>query len=96
MFVATERLTQEKRTASCEMIPDTRNVDRTWTPKEDSQLREFADSGKRLSWMVLKHKRPISAIKERLTILKISVNRSAEQRKPAHLNRRGLKVKFTM
>jgi len=78
----------EKQTASCEMIPDTRNVNRTWTPKEDSQLREFAVSGKSLSWMVLKHKRPISAIKERLTILKISVNRSAEQRKPAHLNRR--------
>jgi hypothetical protein len=69
------------------MIPDTRNVNRTWTSKEDSQLREFAESGKSLSWMVLKHKRPISAIKERLTILKISVNRSAEQGKPARLNR---------
>jgi len=37
--------------------------------------------------MVLKQKRPISAIRNRLTILKISVNRSAEQRKPAGLIR---------
>jgi hypothetical protein len=81
-----ERLTQE-RTASCEMIPDIRNTNRTWTSKEDSQLREFAESGKSLSWMVLKHKRPISAIRDRLTILEISANRSGEQRKLVRPNR---------
>jgi len=88
VFVATERLRHGKRAASCEMIPDSRNVNRMWTSKDDSQLREFAESGKSLSWMVLKHKRPISAIKDGLTILKISVNRSAEREKPARLNRR--------
>ena len=68
------------------MMPDIRNTNRTWTSKEDSQLRECAESGKSHSWMVLKHKRPISAIRDRLTILKISVNRSGEQRKLVRSN----------
>jgi hypothetical protein len=55
------------------MIPGMKNAWRPWTGEEDRQLREMVEAGKSVTIMALRLKRTETAIRGRLSILKLSL-----------------------
>ena len=48
---------------------------RPWEPEEDNQLREMVEAGKSITIISLRLKRTITAVRGRLSILKISLGK---------------------
>ena len=46
-----------------------------WEPEEEKQLREMAEAGKPITIIALKLKRTITAVRGRMSILKISLHK---------------------
>ena len=57
------------------MIMRKKNARRPWEPEEEKQLREMAEAGKTITIMALKLKRTVTAVRGRLSILKISLHK---------------------
>ena len=57
------------------MILRKKNARRPWEPEEEKQLREMAEAGKTITIMALKLKRTVTAVRGRLSILKISLHK---------------------
>jgi hypothetical protein len=53
------------------MIPSTKNT--RWTGEEDRQLREMVEAGKNVTMMALRLKRTETAVRGRLSVLKLSL-----------------------
>jgi hypothetical protein len=59
---------------------------RPWKPEEEKQLREMAEAGKTITMIALRLKRTVTAVRGRLSILKVSlhkVGRSPKKNPPA-------------
>jgi hypothetical protein len=59
---------------------------RPWEPEEEKQLREMAEAGKTITMIALRLKRTVTAVRGRLSILKVSlhkVGRSPKKNPPA-------------
>ena len=55
------------------MRPGAPNAKRPWEPEEEQQLRRLVDAGKSVMLIALRLRRTQQAVRQRLTILKISV-----------------------
>ena len=55
------------------MIPSMKNTWRPWTGEEDRQLREMVEAKKSVTIMALRLKRTEVAIRNRLSVLKLSM-----------------------
>jgi len=62
---------------------------RPWEPEEEKQLREMAEAGKTITMIALRLKRTVTAVRGRLSILKVSLHkvRAEPKEKPAGVNR---------
>jgi hypothetical protein len=58
------------------MIPRKKNARRPWEPEEEKQLREMAEAGKTITMMALKLKRTVTAVRGRLSIIKVSLRKT--------------------
>jgi hypothetical protein len=68
------------------MILSKKNARRPWEPGEEKQLREMAEAGKTITLIALRLKRTVTAVRGRLSILKVSlhkVGRSPKKNPPA-------------
>ena len=52
-----------------------KNTSRPWEPEEEKQLREMAEAGKTITMIALRLKRTVTAVRCRLSILKISLHK---------------------
>ena len=52
-----------------------KNASRPWEPEEEKQLREMAEAGKTITMIALRLKRTVTAVRCRLSILKISLHK---------------------
>ena len=59
-----------------------RNRRRIWEPDEDKQLREMVEAGKSPTMIALRLKRTVSAVRGRLTVLRITVRRVHIKKNP--------------
>ena len=57
------------------MILRKKNARRPWEPEEEKQLREMAEAGKTITIISLKLKRTVTAVRDRLGILKVSLHK---------------------
>ena len=57
------------------MILRKKNARRPWDPEEEKQLREMVEAGKTITSIALKLKRTVTAVRGRLSILKISLHK---------------------
>jgi hypothetical protein len=48
---------------------------RPWEPEEEKQLREMAEAGKAITMIALRLKRTVTAVRGRLSILKVSLHK---------------------
>jgi hypothetical protein len=62
------------------MIPSTKNA--RWTGEEDRQLREMVEAGKSVTIMALRLKRTETAVRGRLSVLKISLKQGGSRINP--------------
>jgi len=68
------------------MILSRKYAKRPWEPEEEKQLREMAEAGKTITMIALRLKRTVTAVRGRLSILKVSlhkVGRSPKKNPPA-------------
>jgi DNA-binding NarL/FixJ family response regulator len=63
------------------MRPGAQNGKRPWEPEEEQQLRRLVDAGKSVMLIALRLKRTEQAVRQRLTLLKISLRSKAITRK---------------
>jgi hypothetical protein len=59
---------------------------RPWEPEEDNQLREMVEAGKAITIISLRLKRTVTAVRDRLGILRVSlgkVGRRPKENPPA-------------
>jgi len=54
------------------MILSRKYAKRPWEPEEEKQLREMAEAGKTITMIALRLKRTVTAVRGRLSILKVS------------------------
>ena len=52
-----------------------KNASRPWEPEEEKQLREMAEAGKTITMIALRLKRTVTAVRCRLSTLKISLHK---------------------
>jgi hypothetical protein len=52
-----------------------KNASRPWEPEEDNQLREMVEAGKTITMIALRLKRTVTAVRCRLSTLKISLHK---------------------
>ncbi len=64
------------------MIPGARNAKRPWEPQEEQQLREMAEAGKSITVIALRLKRTVTAVRGRLSILKVFLRKVKLGRQP--------------
>jgi hypothetical protein len=64
------------------MIFGARNANRPWKPDEDEQVRKMAEAGKSIFAIALKLKRTVSAVRDRASILKTSIQSARKARGP--------------
>jgi DNA-binding NarL/FixJ family response regulator len=57
------------------MILRKKNASRPWEPEEEKQLREMAEAGKTITMIALRLKRTVTAVRCRLSTLKISLHK---------------------
>jgi hypothetical protein len=60
------------------MILPKKNARRPWEPEEEKQLREMAEAGKTITMISLRLKRTVTAVRGRLSILKISLHKGPD------------------
>jgi hypothetical protein len=54
---------------------------RPWKPEEEKQLREMVEAGKTISTISLSLKRTVTAVRDRLGILKVSLGKIGRPKK---------------
>jgi hypothetical protein len=67
------------------MIQTAKNARRQWADEDDRQLREMAGAGKSIAMMALRLKRTVSAVRGRLSILKVHIRKTPSEH-PAKKN----------
>jgi hypothetical protein len=62
---------------------------RPWEPEDERQLREMVEAGKTITMIALRLKRTVTAVRGRLGILKVSLNKVGRRPKenPPSVNR---------
>ena len=57
------------------MILGKKNARRPWEPEDEKQLRQMVEAGKTITIIALRLKRTVTAVRGRLSILKISLHK---------------------
>ncbi len=63
------------------MILRKKNARRPWEPEEEKQLREMAEAGKTITMIALRLKRTVTAVRGRLSIIKVSLREAGRRPK---------------